>query len=60
MLLAELSAQADAIDSIAHLNNWWRKHSAEIDRLLPDDGETLKLHCATIKTEILGGLKAAA
>ena len=60
IVLAELKAQADEIDNIPHLNNWWRKHSAEIERLLPDDGDTLKLHCATIKTEILGGLKAAA
>ena len=58
--LESLKAQVDEIDNTPYLNTWWRNHSAEFSSLMPDDGETLKLHCAKRKTEILGSLKAAA
>lgn len=59
-LLHALAATVDAIDNLPHLNHWWRKHNTEIDRLLPDDWEQLKLHCATRKLSLINGIQAAA
>lgn len=59
-LLDSLKARAGGIDNVPHLNNWWKKHGAEIARLTPEDMETLRLHCSTRKTEIIGNIKAAA
>jgi hypothetical protein len=59
-LLESLKARVDGIDNVQHLTNWWKKHGAEFSRLLPNDLEALKLHCAGRKTAILGNLKDAA
>jgi len=53
LLLEELKGRVDEIDNIPHLNNWWRAHGAEIDRLIPADREALKDHCAFRKGAIL-------
>jgi hypothetical protein len=52
-MLESLKVKVDAIDNVPHLNNWWRAHGAEIDRLTPADQEILKGHCASRKTAIL-------
>lgn len=55
-LLADLKAQADAINNVPHLENWWRARQAPIVTLLPVDRERLTAHCAIRKGAILEGL----
>ena len=57
-LLDELKAQATAIDSVPHLENWWRARQGEIVTLLPVDQERLKAHCSIRKGAILEALTA--
>jgi hypothetical protein len=52
-LLETLKARVSAIDTIPHLNNWWRKHSPEIAWLIPADRDDLTAHCATRKETLL-------
>lgn len=59
-LLETLKARVEEIENVPHLNNWWKKHGAEIGRLLPVDLEALKVHCAARKTEILSHVQDAA
>ncbi len=59
-LLESLKAQVDAIEDVPPLNQWWKKHAAEVARLQPNDLETLKLHCAERKSLILGHFQTAA
>jgi hypothetical protein len=59
-LLETLKADVDAIDNVQQLNRWWKQQNAEIGRLLPEDTETLKRHCAQRKTALLQKLQAAA
>lgn len=56
-LLDTLKAQADAIDNVPHLENWWRARQGEIAALLPVDRERLKAHCSIRKGTILEALK---
>ena len=35
------------------LNQWWRQQSAQIERLIPADRETLTAQCSDRKLEIL-------
>lgn len=53
VLLAALTERVEDIDNIPHLENWWRAHRLEIDRLRPADLETLKALCAERKAAIL-------
>lgn len=55
-LLVDLKAQADAIDNVPHLENWWRARQAMIVALLPVDRERLTAHCAIRKGAILEAL----
>jgi hypothetical protein len=57
-LLVDLKAQADAIDNVPHLENWWRARQGEIVTLLPVDQERLKAHCSIRKGAILEALTA--
>jgi len=41
-----MMAAVDEIQTVPHLDNWWRKHQPEADRLTPIDRETLIQHCA--------------
>jgi hypothetical protein len=59
-LLGELKSRVDGIDNVPHLNQWWKKHNAEIARLMPGDLETLRLYCSTRKLDIINSLQAAA
>lgn len=56
-LLDTLKAQADAVDNVPHLENWWRARQGEIAALLPVDRERLKAHCSIRKGTILEALK---
>ncbi len=51
-LLTRLTNKVDTIKAVPHLENWWRKHLPEIDRLLPDDRDSLTAHCSDHKKNI--------
>ncbi len=51
-LLEELKGKVNKIESVPHLENWWKKHSPEIGRLLPTDRNSLTEHCADRKKAI--------
>jgi hypothetical protein len=51
-LLVDLKAKVDEIEAVPHLENWWKKHTPEINRLLPADKEALTAHCSNRKKEI--------
>ena len=53
IVLAALTERVEEIDNVPHLENWWRAHKGEIDRLRPADLETLKACCAERKAAIL-------
>jgi hypothetical protein len=53
VLLAALTEWVEDIDNVPHLENWWRAHRPDIDRLRPADLETLKAFCAERKAAIL-------
>lgn len=52
-LLRRLKAQVGKVDAVPHLNNWWRRHSAEIAGLTAADAEKLTAHCAAHKARLL-------
>lgn len=56
-LLADLKARVDQINTVPHLNNWWRAHATEIARLTPPDQVALQDRCAERKAEILEALE---
>ncbi|MCA1602813.1 MAG: ATP-binding protein [Acidobacteria bacterium] len=47
------------IETVPHLEDWWRAHRAEIEALMPEDLEALKRHCAARKAAILEALREA-
>lgn len=51
-LLRRLKGQVSKIEAIPHLNNWWRKHSAEIAELTSEDADKLRDHCAKRKAKL--------
>jgi hypothetical protein len=51
--LLVLSERVETIDSVPHLENWWRAHRPEIDTLTAADLEVLKTFCAERKAAIL-------
>lgn len=51
-LLEKLKNRVDEIKAIPHLENWWKKHYPEINRLLPADKEILTGHCVSRKKSI--------
>jgi hypothetical protein len=55
-LLEVLKARVAEIDTTAHLNNWWRRHSAALDTLIPADRDELTAHCAARKAALLAAL----
>ncbi len=54
-LLRRLKAQVGRLDAVPRLNEWWRRHSADIDLLTHADAGKLKAHCAQRKTALLAG-----
>jgi len=56
-LLRRLKAAATRIDGVPLLNDWWRKHAAEIPQLTQPDADKLKRHCASRKSAILASKK---
>jgi hypothetical protein len=59
-LLEALKAHVDEIDSLPHLNNWWKKGGPDFGRLLPADLEAIRLHCSARKATIMQSIQAAA
>jgi len=53
--LRRLKAQVGKIESVSHLNNWWRKNTPEIALLVQEDAEKLKGCCALRKSAIVAG-----
>ena len=51
--LLALSERVETIESVPHLENWWRAHRPEIDTLTAADLEVLKTFCAERKATIL-------
>jgi hypothetical protein len=58
-ILRSLKAAVSKIDSLPHLNNWWRKHNAEAARLEVGDRLALTEHCAKRKAAIVAGLEGS-
>jgi hypothetical protein len=54
-ILKRLKTAVSKIDAVPHLENWWRKHRADIAQLIKADADKLQAHCALRKSAILAG-----
>ena len=54
-LLRRLKAAVTRIETVTDLNNWWRRHGADISRLTKADAEKLTAHCSLRKAAIIAG-----
>ncbi|MCP5109507.1 MAG: AAA family ATPase, partial [bacterium] len=54
-ILRRLKAAVTKIETVSDLNTWWRRHGADISRLMKADAEKLKAHCALRKSAIIAG-----
>jgi hypothetical protein len=54
--LRALKGAATRIEAIPHLENWWKKHRAEVAELTEEDRDALIQHCAQRKDTIAAKL----
>jgi hypothetical protein len=54
-ILKRLKTAVTKIGTVPHLENWWRKHRADIAQLIKADADKLQAHCALRKSAIIAG-----
>ena len=51
--LKRLKKAVSGVKAVTHLENWWKKHKTEADRLTPEHREALVAHCAAKKEKLV-------